>query len=70
VTVHCRLVVVPDGDVLEYVGDDYSTYEDALKKYGINPDTVLIIGGKNKSIPQDAPIREKRVDIVLTCSRG
>ena len=64
------LVVVPDGDVLEYAGDDDSTYEDALKKYGINPDTVLIIGGKNNSIPQDAPIREKRVDIVLTCSRG
>jgi sulfur carrier protein ThiS len=64
------LVVVPDGDVLEYVGDDDSTYEDALKKHGINPDTVLIIGGKNNSIPQDAPIREKRVDIVLTCSQG
>ena len=64
------LVVVPDGDVLEYVGDDDSTYEDALKKFGINSDTVLIIGGRNKSIPQDALIREKRVDIVLTCSRG
>ena len=64
------LVVVPDGDVLEYAGDDDSTYEDALKTFGINPDTVLIIGSKNKSIPQDAPIREKRVDIVLTCSRG
>jgi len=61
---------VPDGDVLEYVGDDDSTYEDALKKFRINPDTVLIIGDKNNSIPQDAPIREKRVDIVLTCSRG
>ncbi len=69
-TVHCMLVVVPEGDVLDYVGDDNSTYEDALKKFGINPDTVLIIGCKNKSIPQDAPIREKRVDIVLTCSRG
>jgi sulfur carrier protein ThiS len=70
VTVHCRLVVVPDGDMLEYVGGDGSTYEDALKQFGINPDTVLIISDKNKSIPQDAPIREKRVDIVLTCSRG
>lgn len=69
-TVHCRLVVVPDGDMLEYVGGDGSTYEDALKQFGINPDTVLIISDKNKSIPQDAPIREKRVDIVLTCSRG
>jgi sulfur carrier protein ThiS len=63
-------VVVPDGDMLEYVGGDGSTYEDALKQFGINPDTVLIISDKNKSIPQDAPIREKRVDIVLTCSRG
>lgn len=69
-SVHCRLAVVPDGDVLEYVGVDSSTYEDALQEFGINPDTVLIIGDKNKSIPQDAPIREKRVDIVLTCSRG
>jgi hypothetical protein len=41
-----------------------------LKKSGINPDTVLIISEKNRSIPQDAPIREKKVDIVLTCSRG
>lgn len=56
--------------MLEYAGVDGSTYEDALKQIGINPDTVLIIGENNKSIPQDAPIREKKVDIVLTCSRG
>jgi len=70
VTVYCRLAVRPDGNVLEYAGVDGSTYEDALKQIGINPDTVLIIGENNKSIPQDAPIREKKVDIVLTCSRG
>jgi hypothetical protein len=68
--VYCRLTILPDGDIFEYEGSDGDTYEDALKKSGINPDTVLIISEKNRSIPQDAPIREKKVDIVLTCSRG
>jgi sulfur carrier protein ThiS len=63
-------MIVPDGDVLEFVGEDGSTYEDALKQLGINPDTVLIINERNKSIPQDAAIKEKKVTIVLTCSRG
>ena len=69
-SVHCRLTIVPDRDVLEFLGDDGCTYEDALKRLGINPDTVLIINERNKSIPQDAPIREKKVTIILTCSRG
>lgn len=69
-SVHCRFTIVPDGDVLEFSGLDGSTYEDALETFGINPDTVLILSNDKKSIPQDASIREKSVDIVLTCSRG
>ena len=61
--VHCRLNIVPDRDVLEFVGEDGSTYEDTLKQLGINPDTVLIINERNKSIPQDAAIKEKKVKI-------
>jgi hypothetical protein len=61
---------IPDGEVFEYGGVDRSTYVDLLKRFGLNPDTVLFISEKNKSIPQEASGREKRVDIVLTCSRG
>jgi hypothetical protein len=70
VAVQCRFTLIPDGDVLEFSGNDKSTYEDALLSFEINPDTVLILGRNRTSIPQDALITEKSVDIVLTCSRG
>ena len=35
------------------------------KKFGFTLDTILIISERNKSIQQDAPLREKSVMIIL-----
>jgi hypothetical protein len=67
--VTCRLLLVPEGRMLEYQGEPGDTYEKALLSFQINPDVVLIISGKI-SIPQDAEIKEEMVEIISTCSRG
>jgi hypothetical protein len=62
------MVTVPDGEVLIYEGCRGDTYETALLTFGIIPDTVLIIY-QGISLPQDKPIEEEEVQIVLTCLR-
>jgi sulfur carrier protein ThiS len=68
-TMNCRFIFIPDGEVVEYHGETGDTYEKALLSLGIIPDTVLIIHEK-RSIPQDAVIKEECVEILSTCSRG
>jgi hypothetical protein len=65
----CRMTVRPGGDVIEWAVRPGDTYEDALLANCIVPDTVLIFF-KGTSLPQDKPITEPDVEIVLTCSRG
>ena len=65
----CRMTVRPGGDVIEWVVRPGDTYERALLAHCIVPDTVLIFF-KGTSLPQDKPIMEPDVEIVLTCSRG
>jgi hypothetical protein len=67
--VHCTFLLVPGNGVLIYEGNSGDTYEKALLSFCINPDTVLIISGKI-SIPQDSEIKEEKVEIISTCSRG
>jgi sulfur carrier protein ThiS len=67
--VRCTFLLVPESRVLEYEGDEGDTYEDALLSLCINPDTVLIISG-GISLPQDAVIKEEKVEIISTCSQG
>ena len=66
----CRMTVVPGGETLSYewcIGD---TYETALLSFHMNPDTVLIFY-RGVSVPQDKPIEEDEVEIVVTChNRG
>jgi hypothetical protein len=59
------MITVPDGEVLFYEGRSGDTYETALLTFGIIPDTVLIIY-RGMSLPQDKPIEEEEVKIVLT----
>lgn len=65
----CRMMVVPGGKVLSYEGCEGDTYETALLSFHINPDTVLIIH-RGVSLPQDKPIEEDMVEIVVTCHTG
>ncbi len=64
-TVRCKMITVPGGEVLIYEGRSGDTYETALLTFGIIPDTVLIIY-RGMSLPQDKPIEEEEVKIVLT----
>ncbi len=64
-TVCCRLILVPSGDILIYQGEPGDTYEDALLSFCINPDTVLLIAG-GTSIPQDEEISEEEIEVVDT----
>jgi hypothetical protein len=64
-TVRCKMIIVPGGEVLIYEGRSGDTYETALLTFGIIPDTVLIIY-RGMSLPQDKPIEEEEVKIVLT----
>lgn len=64
-TVTCRLILVPGGDVLVYRGKPGDTYEDALLSFCINPDSVLILA-KGTSIPQDEEISGEDVEIIDT----
>jgi hypothetical protein len=59
------MIIVPGGEVLIYEGRSGDTYETALLTFGIIPDTVLIIY-RGMSLPQDKPIEEEEVKIVLT----
>ena len=68
-TITCRFRLVPGNEVVEYHGKAGDTYEKALLSLGIIPDTVLILRN-NRSIPQDAPIKEEYVEVLSTCSRG
>jgi hypothetical protein len=65
----CRMTISPGGDVIEWTVRPGDTYEDVLLANCIVPDTVLIFF-KGTSLPQDKPITEPDVEIVLTCSRG
>lgn len=65
----CRMTVRPGGGVIEWTVRPGDTYEGALLAHCIIPDTVLIFF-KGTSLPQDKPIMEPDVEIVLTCSRG
>ena len=68
-TITCRFILVPGDEVVEYHGMAGDTYEKALLSIGIIPDTVLILRDE-KSIPQDALIKEEYVEVLSTCSRG
>ncbi|NYT05354.1 MAG: thiamine S protein [Methanomicrobiales archaeon] len=63
------MTIVPDGGVIEWQIEPGDTYERALLAHGIVPDTVLIFF-RGTSLPEDKPIEEDAVDIILTCSRG
>lgn len=65
----CRMTVLPGGDIIEWAVRPGDTYERALLAHCIVPDTVLIFF-KGTSLPEDKPITETDVEIVLTCSRG
>jgi sulfur carrier protein ThiS len=65
----CRMIVVPGGEVFRYEGCEGDTYETALRSLRINPDTVLILH-RGVSLPQDKPIEEDEVEIVLTSLSG
>jgi sulfur carrier protein ThiS len=64
-----RFTIVPDGDRLEYTGEDPFTYEEALLALGINPDIVLVrVDGR--FVAQDEPAELGEAEVILTCSRG
>jgi len=65
----CRFRLVPDQELVEYTGEEGTTYEEALLSIGIIPDTVLILH-RGESLPQDSVIGEDEVDIIATGSRG
>jgi len=65
----CRFRLVPDQEIVEYTGEEGTTYEEALLSIGIIPDTVLILH-RGESLPQDSVIGEDEVDIIATGSRG
>jgi hypothetical protein len=65
----CRMTVVPGGKVFSYEGCEGDTYETALLSFHINPDTVLIFY-RGVSLPQDKPIEEDMVEIVVTGHTG
>lgn len=55
--------------VRELSYEDGDTYADLLLRCGLIPDTILIFAG-DRSIPEDAPVREEEVTIEETASRG
>ncbi len=63
--VKCRFLLIPDGTAIEYEGPCGVTYEEALLSIGIIPDTALIFF-HGTSLPQDRPIEEDKVEIVVT----
>ncbi len=65
----CWFRLVPDQELVEYTGEEGTTYEEALLSIGIIPDTVLILH-RGESLPQDSVIGEDEVDIIATGSRG
>jgi hypothetical protein len=69
VSVRCRRAVVPGGESccrMETV--EAPCAMTPYKKFGLTTDTILIISERNKSILQDATLREKSVMIILACS--
>jgi sulfur carrier protein ThiS len=65
----CRMMVEPGGKIFCYEVCEGDTYETALLSLRINPDTVLILY-HGVSLPQDKPIDEDEVEIVLTSLTG
>jgi hypothetical protein len=65
----CRMVVIPGGKILSYESCEGDTYETALLSFHLNPDTVLIFY-HGVSLPQDKPIEEDEVEIIMTCHTG
>lgn len=61
--------IVPGREQLQYQGLQGDTFEDALLALGFIPDTVLLFHN-GISLPQDKPIEEEAVEIILTASRG
>ena len=67
ITLTCT--VLPGNEQLQYHGAEGDTFEDALLALGFIPDTVLLFHN-GISLPQDKPIEEEAVKIILTASRG
>ncbi|GEM_PF-366579 len=62
-------ILIPGHEIHTYHGKRGDTFEDALLAIGLIPDTVLIFHN-GISLPQDKPIEEDVVQIILTASRG
>lgn len=60
---------MPGGRVLRYEAAEGDTYETALLSFHINPDTVLIFY-RGVSLPQDKPVEEDEVEIIITSGTG
>jgi len=65
----CKFRRIPSQEIVEFTGEEGTTYEEALLSLGIIPDTVLILH-ERESIAQDSVIAKDEVDIVDTGSRG
>jgi len=63
------MTLVPGNERMVCDAANGMTYQDLLSKCGIIPGTVLIFVD-GRSVPQDAPVREGEVEILLTASRG
>lgn len=63
------MIILPGGEILTYTWSEGDTYEIALLSFRIIPDLVIILH-RGVSLPQDKPIEEDEVEIILTAGLG